>query len=134
MTNVYTQPNLHTPAPKKNRKGLKIAATVAGAALLFGMGAASSSAKTVEVEKVVEKRVDVPGPERVVTNTVEKKVEVTPPSCLTALSLSEQAFDHAADAMGAIQARDVAGLNAQTEKIKALSADLLAAKAECRSK
>jgi hypothetical protein len=130
MTNIHT--DLHT-TPKRKR-WVKPAALAAGAALLFGLGAAATPTKTetVEVEKVVEKRVDVPGPERIVTKTVTQ--DVTPAECKTYITLSEQAFDISAEAMGRAARLDAAGVNAQTAKLKAISPDLLAAKSACRSK
>lgn len=92
---------------------------------------------------------EVPGPERVVTNTVEKKVDVpvTPAACVTALDLSEKGFSISAEAMGymsdaltAASKFDVASmqranvnLDALNPKLKAITAPMKAASAECRA-
>ena len=112
-------------------------------ALFGGVVGASGQPDPVEVVK------EVPGPERVVTNTVEKKVEVpvTPPSCIKYIGLSEQGFSYAAEAMGymsdaltAAGSLNTAALSAASDKIavvspkmKALAPETNAAKAECRA-
>jgi hypothetical protein len=126
------------------RTGLKVAGGVAVLLLSFGIGAGSTSAQVVEVEKVVEK--PVPGPERVVTKTVEKQVEVTPQACLTFISLADQLFGYASDGMGyasdalhSVATQDIAaitaanaGMDALSPKIQALAAPVNAARTECR--
>lgn len=126
------------------RTGLKVAGGVAVLLLSFGIGAGSTSAQVVEVEKVVEK--PVPGPERVVTKTVEKQVEVTPQACLRYIDLSTEAFGYAgeslgysSDAIGAAAQYDIAGIEAATAKMAVLSPKLdtlfpkiSAARTECR--
>ena len=91
--------------------------------------------------------VQVPGPERIVEKPIEKRVEVTPQSCLTALNLSDEAFGYAAEAMGfmsdamtAAGNLDLAaikkaneGLNQTTPKMTKLKDPLQSAKAECRA-
>ena len=111
------------------KTGLKVAGAVGALVLAFGIGAGYTSAKTVEVEKVVEK--SVPGPERVVTKTVEK--EVTPQACLDFIRLADEAFGYASDAEGygreAIQAagkRDTAGLQAYMDRMDILTPKLTA--------
>ncbi|MGX1163474.1 hypothetical protein FBY31_4403 [Arthrobacter sp. SLBN-100] len=108
------------------KTGLKVAGAVGALVLTFGIGAQSTSAKTVEIEKVVEKPVD-----RVVTKTVEK--EVTPQTCLDFIRLADEAFGYASDAEGygreAIQAagkRDTAGLQAYIDRMDILTPKLTA--------
>jgi len=108
-------------AAKKKQTSLKIGASICAALICFALGAGSTQARTVTAE----------GPERVVEKQV--KVPTTPASCLEALSLAEQAFDLAADAMGQLQDRDLAGMNSTTADLKRLGPKLNAAKAECRS-
>lgn len=141
MTNINTMSDLHSPAPKtKWFKKPIVWLPVVAAVVAFAMGSGSTSARTVEVEK----RVEVPV-EKI--RTVEKKVEVTPASCLEALTLSEQAFDYAAEALGysgeALQA--AARLNAPgiqaakakmdilNPKMSALAPKVNSAKAQCRA-
>lgn len=128
--------------PRKKRWILPVSVGVAGLLIGSAMGA-SNRPKPVEVVK------EVPGPERVVTQTVEKKVDVpkTPAACLTALDLSEQAFNYAAEALGysndaltAAGQLDPAGIQAAGDKmealnpkIKALAPKVNAAKSECRA-
>lgn len=131
MTNIHTMSDLHSPAPKtKWFKKPIVWLPVVAATVAFAMGSGSASAQTVEVEKVVTK--EVPGPERI--KTVEKKVEVTPAVCLQALSLSEEAFDIASAAVGAISERNVTALNGYTADLKAIAPQVNAAKAACRAK
>lgn len=124
-------------------KKLLIGGGVAGL-LIFGIGsAAGASGKAPAAE---------PKPAPTVTVTaapVEKRIEVvtTPPACLTALTLSEQAFGYAAEALGysndalkAASRLDVAGINAAKDKmdvlnpkIATLSPQLNTAKADCRA-
>jgi hypothetical protein len=112
------------------------------AALLLG-GAIGASGQPDPVEVVKE----VPGPERVVTKTVDKPVEVTPEACLKALDLSEQGFSYSAEAMGymsdaltAASKFDVAAMqkaNADLEgvspKMKELTTPMRSAATECRA-
>ena len=121
-----------------------IAGVAVALAATFAGGMATTSARTVEVEKVVEK--PVPGPERIVTKTVTVEKPVTPQACLTFITLADQLFQHASESVGigndAIQAaakQDVAGLTAAVEDMKALSpklqalvAPVNAARKECR--
>lgn len=126
------------------KRALKIAGVAVALAATFGAGMATTSARTVEVEKVVEK--NVPGPERIVTKTVTVEKPVTPQACLDFITLADGGFAYASKAMdiskAAIQAaamQDVAGLTAAVEdmkvlnpKIDALAAPIKAARTGCR--
>lgn len=101
---------------------------VVAAVVAFGLGSGSASAKTVEVEKVVEKT--VPGPERVVTKEV--KVPTTPAACLEYIRLAEQVYTVSADAMGEAAKLNAAGIDRQTAKLAAIKPNLLAAKSGCQ--
>ncbi|MDQ0664546.1 hypothetical protein QFZ35_003044 [Arthrobacter ulcerisalmonis] len=128
------------------KTGLKVAGAVSALVLAFGIGVGSTSAKTVEVEKVVEK--SVPGPERIVTKTVTEKVEVTPQACLTFITLADQLFGYAkesmtyaGDALDSVPTRDYAklsvakdGMESLAPKLQALTTPVNTARAECRSK
>ena len=127
MTNIY--PDLHSPAPKPKWYKRPIVWLPAVAAIVaFGLGSGSASAKTVEVEKVVEKT--VPGPERVVTKEV--KVPTTPAACLEYIRLAEQVYTISAEAVGEAAKLNAAGIDRQTQKLGAIKPDLQAAKAGCR--
>ena len=121
-------------------------AAVAAGALILGtlIGGSASKTETVEVTK------EVPGPVTTVTATpptITKVQEKTPASCLEYITLSEQGFDYAAEAMGymsdgmkAAADFDIAGINQANTKLKsvtpkmsALSPKSNAAKAECRA-
>ena len=128
------------------KAGLKVAGAIGALVLTFGIGAQSTSAKTVEIEKVVEK--PVPGPERIVTKTVTEKVEVTPQACLTFITLADQMFGYAKESMGyasdalhSVPTRDVAalaaakaGMDSLPPKIQPLADPIKTARAECTSK
>jgi hypothetical protein len=131
-------------APKKKwfrRPAVLLTVFGLGCALVGGGIGASGKPEPVTVTK------EVPGPERVVTKTETKEVEVTPQSCLTALDLAEQGFDYASEAMGYMSAAmtaagniDLAGvqqasadLKTVTPKMEALAPKANAAKAECRA-
>lgn len=133
--NDFNQPSTK---PKPWKRPWFIPAAVGATALLLGIGIGSSGKpKTVEVVK------EVPGPERVVTKTVE----VTPKACLTYVDLSEQGFSYAAEAMGymsdgmhAAAAYNVPGIQAANTKLQSLTPKMNdlsprsnAAKAECRA-
>lgn len=122
---------LMPPAPPKKAWWKKPVVIMPAAALLLGLGIGSASAKTETVE--VEKRVEVPGPERVVTKEVKVNVPSTPASCLEALDLNEQAFSYASESLGYVLKGQYANANAITEKMKALTPRANAAKAECRA-
>lgn len=123
---------------KKKRTGLKVAAAVVVGLVCFGVGAGSTSAQTVEVEK----RVEVP-----VEKIVEKEVEVpvTPDSCTEAITLAEKALSLSSDSMGIMsEAMEAAGtfdvatmqgiparLQPLTDQVKELTPDYQAAKASC---
>ena len=138
----------------KKKRVLLPAATL----LAFGIGVgagfagtdkdADSTPKTVTVEK----RVEVPGPERIVTKDVpgpERIVTVTktPTSCLTALDLASDAFGIASKSIGAsgdaavaAANRDVAAANrankvlqTSVDELTALSPKYLSARDACRA-
>lgn len=126
MTNIYTTSDLHSPAPKRpsflhrHRAGL----IVGVAALILGVGiGAAGEPEPVTIEK------EVPGPERIVTKTVE----VTPEACLTALDLNEQAFTLLSSSMSSILDGDLAAANTSTGAVKAMVPKVNTAKAECRA-
>jgi hypothetical protein len=107
--------------PKKNRTGLKVGGAVAALLIAFGIGAGSTEAQTVEVERVVEKPV-----EKIVTETIEK--EVTPADCIEALDLAGAAIElmaeipeNAGEGIVAAGTGDVAGLNAVTAKMEVVN-------------
>ena len=117
------------------KTGLSVAAGVGAMVLAFGIGAGATSAKVVE--KVVEKPVD---------KIVTRNVEVTPASCLTYITLTDQLLGYLAESDGyardAIQAaghRDTAGLQdyidkmaVLTPKVEAMVTPITAAKDQCR--
>jgi hypothetical protein len=117
-------------------------AVVGAVALFAGIGiGASEKPKTVEVVK------EVPTPGPTVTKTVEKEVPVTPEACLRYITLSEEGFGHAGDAMGIMSEAltaagefNVAAMNAANDKLKAITPKMNelapksnAAKAECKA-
>jgi len=117
-------------------------AGLAFAILLVGMGLGGANTPD-PVETVKE----VPGPTVTKTQTVEKKVPVTPAACLEYITLSEEAFGYSAEAMGymseamkAAAVIDVAGVQAASDKLgtvnpklSALSPKVNSTKAECRA-
>lgn len=133
MSNQTPQPNqtfephppvppmpIYVPNPKRPKKRFLVPILII-AALLFGVatGAASTSAKEVEVIKEVEVVKEVPV-EKIVTETVE----VTPKSCTDALDYASILFTLNADAIGTMQnmlkhavAFDAAGLDADTAEL-----------------
>lgn len=110
------------------------------ACLLLGLGLGASNRPAPE-------RIEVPGPERVVTKTENVEVPVTPEVCLTALDLAEQGFTYAAESMGYMSAaltaasdldidainKASADLKVVTPKMEALAPKANAAKSECRA-
>jgi hypothetical protein len=97
--------------------------------LMLGSAIGASTVKTVEVTK------EVPGPERVVTKTVDKevKVPVTPAACLEALDINEAAFDQLAKSLQYISDMDFESAKASNAKVSAMVPKSNAAKAECRA-
>lgn len=142
MSHLFPSPNPDLRPRKQQliQKPWFIPAVVGSLALFVGIGIGSAG----EPEPVTVTK-EVPGPERVVTKTVEK--EVTPQACLTALDLSEEGFSYSAEAMGymgdALTAAgnfDVAALTkANTDietvspKLKQLTAPMKVAVSECRA-
>ena len=126
------------PAPETKRPIWKRPLTLVGVgALAIGIligGSGRPAPEVVTVEKPVDK-------------IVEKRVEVTPAVCLSALDLSETAFGYASDAFGFASAAltaagnmDIAGIEkagadikALNPKIEAIAPRVNAAKAECRA-
>jgi len=97
----------------KNIKGKSIAAAIAVGCLIVG-AAAGASGEPEPVVKTVE------GPERVITNDVEK----TPQVCIDAIGSSADVIDMqadalliSADAMEAAVVWDADGIDAQTAKL-----------------
>ena len=108
------------------------------AALVLGLGLGTANRPAP---------VQVPGPERIVTHTEKVNVPTTPAECLKALDLYDQVVTLSGEAMGymndALQAAgklDPAGITAAstklgpvTEKTKALTDPLIAARTTCRA-
>lgn len=128
------------PAPKKKAWWKQPLVWVPAIALICGVGIGTGSQpEPVEVVK------EVPGPERVVTKTVEKPV--ASPACIEYINLSEQAFTLSAEAMGymsdgmmAASEFDVAGIEGAGANLKRVNPEMTAltnpmniAKSECRS-
>jgi len=150
MTQHFTTPspvnpttehgNWGTPPQKPRRWYTKPVVILPVAAFILGSGLGV-------MNKPDPVRVEVPGPERIVEKPVEKRVEVTPTACLTALDLSDEAFGYAAEAMGFMSDAMTAagnidlagvkaaneGLNKTTPKMTKLKDPLQEAKAECRA-
>ncbi|VXB80709.1 hypothetical protein [Arthrobacter sp. 8AJ] len=119
--------------------GMKVGAAVLVMVSCFGIGAISTSARTVEVERVVEVPV-----EKIVTKM--ERVEVTPASCLLYVSQSEEALSYIGEALGyarnvvrATSLRDAAlmdaanlGLDDVNLKLESLTPRILDSKARCR--
>lgn len=128
--NHPTQPPLVTspylpPAPRppvrKRRWFAKPAVLIPAAALLVGLGMGAAATPEPKVETVT-----VPGPERIVTKTVE--VKVTPPECITALDLAGSAIGTlgeigglASDGILAAYNRNGPALEAVTGKVNVLN-------------
>lgn len=120
----------------------KITAVVVAAAFIVGggFGAAGASGegaaqiKTVSSVPLPAVTVTVPGPERIVTKTVEvpgPATNETPKACLDALDAADDGFRLAGDGMTAasegfmaISNSDLAGLEASANKISAAGAEL----------
>ena len=118
----------------------------------IGVGAGSGGADSTPKTVTVEKRVEVPGPERIVTKDVpgpERVVTVTktPASCITALALADDGFDLASDGFGFSAAglkaerlgdtagvnRAVAGMTSVASKMSVNAPKYIAAKEACRA-
>ncbi|MFC9335849.1 hypothetical protein [Arthrobacter sp. NPDC057009] len=118
-------PPVLQPAPepgKPKRKWLlPVGLAVAGLVLGFGAGmGAKPEPEIVVQEKIVEKEVEV-----------EVVKEVTPPSCIEALDVTQEAIElfstypeMANDAVQAAGTFDTAGLQAATRKIETFNSDL----------
>lgn len=141
MSTNYYAPVPQHPAKKKAWWKQPLV-WVPAIALVCGLGIGTGAQP--EPETIVETK-EVPGPERVVTKTVEKPVAA--PACIEYVGLSEQAFTYSAEAMGymsdamtAASTFDVAGIEAAGAKLKAvnpkltaLTSQVNATKAECRA-
>jgi hypothetical protein len=115
---TYGEPATPPPPAKKQRKWLMPAAFLVGG-MLIGGGVASAN----KPEPVIQVQ------EKIVTNTVEKKV--TPKECITALDLAavmvgdlSEAPGIVGDALKSAYDHDVAGINAVTERLKTSKANL----------
>jgi hypothetical protein len=110
------------PTPPKKQAWWKkpiVVLPVATLALGLGLGANNRPdpvVNTVTVEK-----------------PVEKIVEVTPQSCLTALELNETAFSYLSDSLTSITEMDYTAAGSSTGKVEALVPKVNAAKSECRA-
>jgi len=112
------------PAPKKRRRWVTPAVGVA--ALLVGVGIGSSADPEPEVIEAEPEVIT-----ETITETVEVEVERTPQVCLDAIDSARQGFTIAADVMTAIMPgieaayyHDVAGMQAATADLEALSTDM----------
>jgi hypothetical protein len=139
-TSQYTPNYTHAPLPEPKKKPWwkKAIVILPVATLVLGLGLGAMNRPDP---------VQVPGPERIVNHTEEKRVEVTPEACLTAMGLYEKVIDYSSEALGytkdamlAASRLDAAGIRAMdakmgelTPKIKAVTEPLLAAKASCRA-
>ena len=112
------------------RKPWILPAAIAAAALLLGIGIGASGTNTETIEVTKEVPVDKPYP---VEKRIEVPVNVTPQACITALDLNEQAFSGLSESLGYIMDRDYAAATTTTERVKALTPRVNAAKAECRA-
>lgn len=140
MSTMYAGQS-HRPRKQKfwQKKWFPMAAVGTGALLLGVIVGAGGQPEPVEVVR------EVPGPERVVTKTVEK--EVTPKACLEALDLSQQGFTYSSEAMGYMSTAltaagnfDVATLEQTkldleklTPKMGALTMPMQKANSDCRA-
>jgi hypothetical protein len=131
----------HQPQKPKAKRRWLVPLLIAVALLMgVGMGSAKPAPDPVTIEKVVEKKVEVP---------VEKRVEVpvTPPSCLTALSKAGEIIDISGNTVGILSDTlkaavtwDSATITANTEKVKAqtsklgdISPSYISAREECQA-
>jgi hypothetical protein len=131
----------YQPKPQKPKRGWLVPVIVAVALIFgFGMGAIKPPPAPVTIEKVVEKRVEVP---------VEKRVEVpvTPQACITALSKAGEIIDISGNTVGimsdtlkAAVTWDSATITANTEKVKTETTKLkditpgyISAREECQA-
>ena len=113
-----------TPAPKPKAWWKKPIFILPLGTLVLGLGLGMNNRP---------EPVQVPGPERVVTKTETKEVEVTPQSCLTSLELNESAFSYLSDSLTSITEMDYTAAKASTDKVQALVPKVNAAKSECRA-
>lgn len=133
-------PRLEVPKKKQRRWFTKPVVILPVGALILGLGLGTMNRPAPE-------RIAVPGPERIVTKTETVNVPTTPPECIKALDIYDQVVTLSGEAMGymndALQAAgrlDPAGitaasskLNPLTEKTKALTDPLIAARTTCRA-
>lgn len=120
--------------PKKKRRWvLPVACT---GALLAGVGIGATAQPEPEVitETVVETETVTEEVEVIVTEEVEVEVEVTPASCISALDAADNSIDllmelndHTIEGAEAAARFDVAGIDAATAKITAMTPDMEAA-------
>ena len=139
-----------TPPVSRSHPNQKWLGVTAAVLLSLGAGIAVGSSGTETV--TVETRVEVPGPERVVTKDVpgpERVVTITktPASCLTALDLAENGFELASSGFGfsadgwrsasegnaAGMNQSVAGMNGVVAKMKVLAPKWQSARDACRA-
>lgn len=116
-----TPPPSPAPEPEKRKRKWILPASLAVAGLVLGFGAGvGNKPEPVTIEKVVEKEVEV-----------EVIKEVTPPSCIEALDKASDVIQTlyklapiAKDSITAVAENDPTALDAQTQKIKDLNADI----------
>lgn len=118
MTDYQTTP-IAAPAPKKNRPWLL--PTVVGVAALFVGFAAGGAGEPAVAEP------------KVITETVEKEVEVSSSDCLAALDYADEGFTIMAGMMEAITDLDVAAMKLRNQELDQLSGPYNLTKASCRA-
>ena len=126
MNPYDSTPTTPTPAAPKRRRWITPTITIGALVAGFAIGAGASGVATAEApepEVITETITEV--------ETVTETVEVTPQVCLDAIASARDGFTIAADVMyviyPAIEAafyQDIAGLEAATADIEALSAEL----------
>lgn len=124
--NPYQMPAPASQAEKNresNRKILKIIGFTASGFLLFGAGitAGAGTASNTTAEPAPTKTVEVEAEPEIVTEEVEKEVEVTPQACIDTVSTADdvieeysEAFFIAADIFEAAEYYDLDAMEAAT--------------------
>jgi hypothetical protein len=133
MTEPSYTSTIHPPATPPKKKGWRIrhiAAAYGIGGLILGSALAAAAQGEPETVTVTK---EVPGPERIVEKEKRVEVPVTPQSCLTALTLNEEAFTGLATSMQLVMDADYSGAKANNDKVSALVPKVNAAKSECRA-
>lgn len=123
----------YIPGPDfRPRRKSKVKPVLIGAGLfVLGLIAGGSTSASVSEPQTVEveKRVEVPGPER----TVEVPTPVTPDECLEALDHADAGFNAARDILQALLDQDVAAMESGNVRLETLAPKYNAAKDVCRA-